>query len=88
MNPFLFPVLLAELQGFTGIDHELPTMFREKIGGIPGNHRILGHGWGLNDAIPKQTLDYLRKAYPGREQEIINIWRGGAKAKSALQKGS
>lgn len=59
----------------SGIDHKLPEIFREQIGSVPGNHRILGHGWALNDSIPKETLNYLSKRYPGKEKEIINIWR-------------
>ena len=62
-----------------GIDSKLPVMFRERIGSIPGNHRVLGHGWALNDAIPRQTLDYLCQTYPGKEKEIIDIWRTFAK---------
>lgn len=53
----------------------LPGLFKEHLGSVPGNHRILGHGWALNDDIPKQTLDYLSKFYPGREKEIIDVWR-------------
>lgn len=63
----------------SGIDHELPTLFRQQIGKIPGNHRILGHGWTLNDAIPKETLELLSKTHPGREKEIIQLWRSFAK---------
>lgn len=63
----------------SGIDHELPTLFRQQIGKIPGNHRILGHGWTLNDTIPKETLELLSKNNPGTEKEIIQLWRSFAK---------
>ena len=53
----------------------LPGLFKEKLGPLPDNHRILGHGWGLNDDIPKETLDFLCKHYPGKEKEIIEVWR-------------
>lgn len=53
----------------------LPGLFKERLGSLPGNHRILGHGWALNDDIPKQTLDYLSRFYPGRKKEIIDVWR-------------
>jgi hypothetical protein len=57
-----------------GIDNELPKMFREKVGAVPGNHRILGHGWTLNAAIPKKTMDKLLKRYPDKKDDIIAIW--------------
>ena len=57
----------------------LPGLFKERLGSLPGNHRVLGHGWALNDAIPRQTLDYLCKTYPGKESEIIDVWRVFAK---------
>lgn len=66
----------------TGIDSTLPKIFRDQIGTLPGNHRVLGHGWALNDAIPRQTLDYLSKTYPGREGEIASIWRTFARGVS------
>ena len=59
----------------SGIDHDLPEAFRQQLGKIPGNHRILGHGWTLNDSIPQETLNLLAKNYPGKEKEIIELWR-------------
>lgn len=59
----------------SGIDSRLKTEFENKIGSLPGNHRILGHSWALNDDIPKEVLDFLSKQYPGREKEIIKIWQ-------------
>lgn len=59
----------------SGIDNELPTAFRQQFGKIPGNHRILGHGWTLNDSIPRETLELLSKEYPGKEKEIIKLWQ-------------
>lgn len=63
----------------SGIDNELPRRFREVIGSVPGNHRILGHGWTLNESIPNDTINLLVSRYPGREQEIIKIWSGLAR---------
>jgi hypothetical protein len=57
-----------------GIDNDLPKMFRETIGPVPGNHRILGHGWTLNAAIPKKTMDKLLAKYPDKKDEIIALW--------------
>jgi hypothetical protein len=48
-----FKALVAAVSG--GVDNELPKMFREQIGPVPGNHRILGHGWTLNASIPQKT---------------------------------
>ena len=50
--------------------------YLEKIGKLPKgeNHRILGHGWGLNDEIPKETLKLLSKNNPAYKEEIIKIW--------------
>lgn len=58
----------------TGIDHELPRMFREKIGPLPANHRILGHAWSLDGPIDRETLNMLERAYPGRKADIMRIW--------------
>ena len=63
----------------SGIDNELPKRFRELVGPVPGNHRILGHGWTLDAAIPKETLEKLVARYPGKEKEVIDIWRTFAK---------
>lgn len=57
------------------IDTELPEAFRKQIGPLPGNHRILGHGWTMNDAIPHEVLDKLETRYPGKKKEIVAIWR-------------
>ena len=58
----------------TGVDHDLPTIFRNKIGTIPANHRILGHGCSLGAPIPEEILVELERTYPGRRGEIIDIW--------------
>lgn len=58
----------ALVQGF-------PAKFREKIGPLPGNHRLLAHKWVVGEAIPKETLDMLEMTYPGRRGEIIELWR-------------
>jgi len=57
-----------------GVDNDLPKAFTNAIGPIPGNHRILGHGWTLNAAIPKTTMDKLEERYPGKKKEIIEVW--------------
>ena len=67
-----FKELVTVVSG--GIDNELPKMFREKVGSVPGNHRILGHGWTLNASIPKKTMDKLLKRYPDKKDDIIAIW--------------
>ena len=58
----------------TGIDHRLPNAFREYIGEIPGNHRIIGHAWGFNDSIPSRVLEELERRHPGKKPEIIKVW--------------
>ena len=45
------------------IDNEIAIWFRQKYGSIPGNHRILGHGYTLGEAIPRETLDAIEKKY-------------------------
>lgn len=57
----------------------LPGLFKDHFGKVPGNHRVLGHAWSLNDDIPKEALNYLCETYPGREKEIIDIWRNFAR---------
>ena len=59
----------------SGIDDGLKKEFEAKIGSVPGNHRILGHGWRLNDSIPRDVLNTLSEKYPGREKDIIGIWQ-------------
>lgn len=73
-----FKALVATVSG--GIDNELPKMFRETIGPVPGNHRILGHGWTLNSAIPQRIWDKLLKKYPDKKDEIIKLWVAFAKS--------
>lgn len=58
----------------TGVDTELPDAFRKAIGKVPGNHRVLGHGWTLDGAIPKETLKFLESTFPGKRGEIIDVW--------------
>lgn len=62
------------------IDTELPNEFRQKIGPVPGNHRVLGHGWSLDSAIPKKTLEAIEQRYPGKKGELIDIWKHQADA--------
>jgi hypothetical protein len=57
-----------------GLDNKLPEMFRASVGSVPGNHRVLGHGWTLNAAIPKATLEKLEKDNHGKKKEIIAVW--------------
>lgn len=63
----------------SGIDYGLPSAFRAEIGPVPGNHRILGHGWTLNDSIPEETLQELEQRYPGKSGDIRKVWRQFAK---------
>lgn len=67
----------------SGIDNELPDLFREKIGPIPGNHRLVGHGWTLDGAIPKEAMRELERAHPGRKGEFVKLWRDYAKTVTA-----
>lgn len=57
-----------------GVDTELPDAFRKAVGSVPGNHRVLGHGWTLDGAIPEETLKYLEATFPGKRGEIIDVW--------------
>lgn len=59
----------------SGMDNELPRRFREQIGPVPGNHRLLGHCWTFGDAIPKRVLDVVEARYPGRKEDFISLWR-------------
>lgn len=59
----------------TGMDDTLPNMYRSKLGPLPGNHRILGHPWALNDSIPPDVMEELTKKYPRKKDVIIGVWR-------------
>ena len=61
------------------LDKDLPDAFRKVIGNVPGNHRILGHGWSLDAPIPKATMELLEATYPGRCGDIIEVWAQHAK---------
>ncbi len=56
------------------IDNDLLKSFRQAIGKVPGNHRIIGHGWTLDGAIPKDVLKELEQANPGRKTDILAWW--------------
>lgn len=56
------------------MDNELAESFRREFGPIPGNHRLIGHGWTLDGAIPKNVLRELDKAIPGRKSDIVKWW--------------
>ncbi len=62
----------APVQGF-------PAKFKEMMGTLPGNHRLLAHKWVVGEAIPKETLDMLDKYYPKKRGEIIGLWRDHTK---------
>ena len=62
-----------------GVDTDLPEAFRKAVGKVPGNHRVLGHGWTLDAAIPKDTLKFLETTFPGKRGEIIEVWAQYAK---------
>ena len=54
------------------IDNELGAWFRQKYGSIPGNHRLFSHGYTLGEAIPRETLDAIAKAYgEGAVKDVI-----------------
>ena len=72
----IFKELSKEIS--SGIDSELPKLFKERFGKVPGNHRILGHGWTLNGSIPERILIELEKTYPGQRAEFIDLWRNFA----------
>lgn len=72
-----FKDLVAVVSG--GIDNDLCKAFKDSIGAVPGNHRILGHGWTLNAAIPKKTMDKLMKRYPAKKDDIIAVWAAFAR---------
>jgi hypothetical protein len=67
-----FKALFRAVSG--GLDSDLPKMFKEAIGPVPGNHRILGHGWTLNSSIPRETMEKLEQRYPGKKKEILEVW--------------
>lgn len=56
------------------IDNDLLKSFRQAIGKVPGNHRIIGHGWTLDGASPKDVLKELEQANPGRKADILAWW--------------
>lgn len=64
----------------------LPSMFEKRFGmAVPGNHRLLGHGWSLNAEVPKKTLDFLEQKFiengkPYRRQDVIKLYREWAKS--------
>lgn len=58
----------------SGVDKDLPDAFRKAVGSVPGNHRVLGHGWTLDAPIPKETLQYLEATLPGKREAIIQVW--------------
>lgn len=62
----------APVQGF-------PAKFKEVMGTLPGNHRLLAHKWVVGQAIPKETLDMLDKYYPRKKGLIIELWRDHSK---------
>ena len=57
------------------MDNELPRRFREEIGSVPGNHRILGHCWTFGDAIPRRVLDAIEGRHPGRKSDFVALWQ-------------
>ena len=59
----------------SGMDNELPRRFRDAIGPVPGNHRLLGHCWTFGDAIPRRVLDAIEERHPGRKGDFIRLWQ-------------
>lgn len=68
----------------SAIDNDLLESFRKNIGKVPGNHRIVGHGWTLDGRIPKDVLAELEKANPGRAGDIAEWWAREARQLSGL----
>ena len=70
----------AEFKSFfkelsSGLDKTIVDEFKAQGGVIPGGfgqHRILGHGWSLNDDIPQVVLDEIEKASPGKSKVFIH----------------
>ena len=59
------------------MDNTLLIGFKREIGRVPGNlgdHRVIGHGWTLGGAIPRNVMDALEQANPGKEKEIRAWW--------------
>ncbi len=58
------------------INKAIDQMDRELFpNGLGAQHRVLGHSWTLNGSIPRETLDWLKNHHPGKEKEIISVWR-------------
>lgn len=68
----------------SAIDNDLLESFRKNIGKVPGNHRIIGHGWTLDGHIPKDVLKELEKANPGRAGDIAKWWSQEARQLTGL----
>lgn len=58
----------------SAMDNDLWESFRLTIGKVPGNHRLIGHGWTLDGDIPKNVLQELERANPGRKTDILAWW--------------
>ena len=61
------------------MDNGLLLSFKAAIGRVPGNHRIIGHGWPLDGSIPQAVLDRLEEVNPGRKKEMMAWWRQESK---------
>lgn len=55
------------------VDTDMPEAFRAQGLKVPGNHRILGHAHAFNAPIPRETLNELLAANPGKKEEIIKV---------------
>jgi len=58
----------------SAMDNELLESFRQTIGKVPGNHRLIGHGWTLDGKIPRDVLKTLEQANPGCKTDILQWW--------------
>lgn len=62
-----------------GLKVSIPKTF--SVSGIPYsegvryNHRIFGHGWTFDAAIPEKVLKVLDESHPGCKAEVIREWR-------------
>lgn len=75
-------------------DNEWPKWFRENIGPVPGNHRVLGHGAPLGANIPNEYLKTVQSRYGAdavervvlKQRELSVRYRGEIMKMSGLNK--
>ena len=75
-------------------DNEWPKWFRENVGPVPGNHRVLGHGAPLGANIPKDYLNAVQSRYGAeavkkvvlKQRELSVRFRGEIMNRAGLNK--